>query len=305
MEQLQFKEKFIERYSKLTDWNKFEKASSEWLRKSIRVNTLKISIVDLKKRLEKQGFKLTPIPWCKEGFWIEGERTDLGNLLEHALGYFYVQESASMIPPIVLDAQENDVVLDVAAAPGSKTTQIGQSMNNTGIIVANDVTGDRLASLGINVQRMGLKNIVLTKSQGQHIKGQFDKILLDAPCSGTGTIMKSARSAMDWNPGLIERLSGLQKKLAAVAFNNLKNNGVLVYSTCTMEPQENEGVVSWLLEKFPNAKLEEIKLDIKRSHCVLEFQDERYSSEVSKCLRIWPQDNNSEGFFVARIRKVI
>ena len=271
MTELQFKEKFIERYKKLTDWNKFSKSSTEWLRKSIRVNTLKISIPDLKKRLEKQGFRLTPIPWCKEGFWIEGERTDLGNLLEHALGYFYVQESASMIPPVVLNPEENDAVLDIAAAPGSKTTQIGQYMKNTGIILANDVTGDRLASLGINVQRMGLKNIALMKSQGQHIKGQFDKILLDAPCSGTGTIMKSARSAIDWNPGLIERLSGLQKKLIANAFNNLRENGILVYSTCTMEPQEDEGVVSWLLEKFPNAELEEIKLDINRSECFTEF----------------------------------
>ena len=304
MTELQFKEKFIERYKKLTDWNKFSKSSTEWLRKSIRVNTLKISIPDLKKRLEKQGFRLTPIPWCKEGFWIEGERTDLGNLLEHALGYFYVQESASMIPPVVLNPEENDAVLDIAAAPGSKTTQIGQYMKNTGIILANDVTGDRLASLGINVQRMGLKNIALMKSQGQHIKGQFDKILLDAPCSGTGTIMKSARSAIDWNPGLIERLSGLQKKLIANAFNNLRENGILVYSTCTMEPQEDEGVVSWLLEKFPNAELEEIKLDINRSECFTEFEDEQYNKEVSKCLRIWPHNNNSEGFFVARIRKV-
>ncbi len=304
MEKHIFKEKFIERYSRLTDWSKFEKASTEWLRKSIRINTLKISVSDLKKRLEKQGWKLTQIPWCKEGFWIEGERTDLGNLLEHALGYFYVQESASMIPPIVLNPKENDAVLDIAAAPGSKTTQIGQYMKNTGIILANDITGDRLASLGINVQRMGLKNIALMKSQGQHIRGQFDKILLDAPCSGTGTIMKSARSAMDWNPGLVERLSGLQKKLIAAALNNLKENGILVYSTCTMEPQEDEGIVSWLLEKFQNARLEEIKLDIKRSPAILEFKDEKYNKEVSKCLRIWPQDNNSEGFFVARIRKI-
>ncbi len=303
MEQLVFKEKFVERYKKLTDWDKFEKSSREWLRKSIRVNTLKISVNDLKKRLEKQGFNLIQIPWCKEGFWISGERTDLGNLMEHALGYFYVQESASMIPPVVLDPEENDVVLDVAAAPGSKTTQIGQYMNNTGIILANDITGDRLASLGINVQRMGLKNVALVKSQGQHIKGQFDKILLDAPCSGTGTIMKSIRSAMDWNPDLIKRLSGLQKKLILNAFNILKDNGVLVYSTCTMEPEENEGVISFLLEKFPNAKLEEIKLKINRSECFTSFEDEKYNPEVSKCLRIWPQDNNTEGFFVARIRK--
>jgi len=304
MEEVHFKEKFIERYKKLTDWDAYCEACNKHLRKSIRVNTIKISVKELTKRLEAQGWKLTPVPWCKEGFWIEGERTDLGNLMEHALGYFYVQEAASMIPPVVLDPEQHEAILDMAAAPGSKTTQIGQYMENTGIIVANDITGDRLASLGINVQRCGLKNAVVTKSKAQYIKGKFDKILLDAPCSGTGTIMKSIKSAMDWNPGLVERLSGLQKRLITVAFENLKENGTLVYSTCTMEPEENEGVVSFLLEKFPNAKLEEIKLKIKRSLCILEFAGQLHNPEVSKCLRIWPQDNYTEGFFVAKIRKV-
>ena len=304
MEEVPFKEKFIERYTQLTDWDAYSKSCNTWLRKSIRVNTIKISVADLKKRLESQGWNLTPIPWCKEGFWIQGERTDLGNLLEHALGYFYVQESASMIPPVVLAPEDHESVLDIAAAPGSKTTQMGQYMHNTGIIAANDITGDRLASLGINLQRCGMKNVVVMKTKGQYIKGTFDRILLDAPCSGTGTIMKSMRSAMDWSTGLIERLSVLQKKLIVSAFNNLKENGVMVYSTCTMEPQEDEGVVSYLLEKFPNAKLEEIKLDIKRSKPIMQFGKETYNKEVTKCLRIWPQDNHTEGFFIARIRKV-
>lgn len=299
-----FKEKFIERYRKLTDWDKYSKVCNEWLRKAIRVNTIKISISNLKKRLEKQGWKLIQIPWCKEGFWIEGHRTDIGNLMEHALGYFYVQEAASMIPPVVLNPKENESVLDVAAAPGSKTTQIAQYMKNTGILVANDTTGDRLASLGINVQRMGLKNVVVTKSQGQRIKGSFDKILLDAPCSATGTVMKSYRSVLDWNPDGVSKLAALQKKLITTAFNNLKKGGILVYSTCTMEPQEDEGVVSYLLDNFENAKIEEIKLDIKRSNPITEFGKEKYNKEVEKCLRIWPQDNDTEGFFVARIRKL-
>jgi NOL1/NOP2/sun family putative RNA methylase len=304
METVQFKERFIEQYKQLTEWDEFCKACNEHLRKSIRVNTLKISVKDLKKRLESQGWRLTPIPWCKEGFWIEGERTDLGNLMEHALGYFYVQESASMIPPVVLGPEEHEILLDVAAAPGSKTTQMGQYMKNTGLILANDITGDRLASLGINVQRCGLKNAVIMKTKGQYVKGQFDRILLDAPCSGTGTIMRSIRSAMDWNPALVERLSNLQKKLITVAFNNLKEGGTMVYSTCTMEPEEDEGVVSYLLEKFPNAKIEEIPLDIKRSKPIMQFGKETYHKDVSKCLRIWPQDNDTEGFFVAKIRKV-
>ncbi len=300
---LEFKPKFIERYSKLTDWNQYEKACNEWLRKSIRINTIKISVEDLKKRLK--DWKLTQIPWCKEGFWVEHKegRRDIGNTIEHALGYFYVQEAASMIPPVVLNPKQNEAVLDVCAAPGSKTTHLGQYMENTGILLANDITGERLAALGINLQRCGLKNTAIMKSQGQDIKGNFDKILLDAPCTATGTVMKSIRTAFDWSPDGVKRVSSLQKKLIKTAFNNLRKGGILVYSTCTMEPEENEGVVDYLLKEFPDAKLEEIKLNIKRSKAILEFEKERYSKEVSKCLRIWPQDNDTEGFFVAKIKK--
>jgi len=304
MAEIAFKQKFIDRYKELTDWDVYCEACDKHLRKAIRVNTLKISISTLKKRLEKQGFTLTQVPWCKEGFWIIGERTDLGNLLEHALGYFYIQEAASMIPPVVLGVKEHEAVLDVAAAPGSKASQIAQYMKNTGILIANDVTGNRLASLGINLQRCGAKNALVMKSQGQHIRGTFDKILLDAPCTGTGTIMKSYKVVEDWSPGAVDRVTNIQKKLILRAFENLKKGGTLVYSTCTMEPQEDEGIVSFLLEKFDNAKVQEIKLNIKRSKPVLSFGKEKYNPEVKKCLRIWPQDNNTEGFFIAKIKKV-
>jgi len=127
---IEFKEKFVERYSQLTDWEEFKKISLSFLRRSIRVNTLKISIDELKKNLEK-NWVLEPVPWCKEGFYIEHikkERRDIGNLIEHALGYFYTQEAASMIPPLVLEPKENEIILDMAASPGSKTTQIAAYM---------------------------------------------------------------------------------------------------------------------------------------------------------------------------------
>src|SRR3989338_4384229 len=145
-EEIEFKEKFIERYSKLTDFEEFKKYSLSFLRRSIRVNTIKISVPELKKRLEK-NWALEQIPWCKEGFCIEHikkERRDIGNLIEHSLGYFYTQEAASMIPPIVLEPKGTDVVLDMAASPGSKTTQISALMNNKGILVANDINSERM-----------------------------------------------------------------------------------------------------------------------------------------------------------------
>ena len=306
--QVTFKPRFIERYSKITDWEKFKQCSLSFLRRSIRANTLKISIKELKERLEK-NWNLEQIPWCKEGFWIEHakkERRDIGNLIEHSLGYFYTQEAASMIPPIVLGPKPNDVVLDIAASPGSKTTQIAQYMQNKGILIANDYTIERMKPLSINLQRCGVTNAIITLMEGQWFKRsgiEFDKILVDAPCSGTGTIRKSLKTIGIWNPDMVRRLSITQKQLIETGFNLLKQDGTLVYSTCSLEPEENEEVVNFLLNKYESAKLEEIKLKLKKSQPILEFENKKYNEEIKKCLRIWPQDNDTEGFFVAKITK--
>ena len=141
--------------------------------------------------------------------------------------------------------------------------------------------------------------------QGRFFKGfSFDRILVDAPCSGTGTIRKSFKTLRIWNPVMVRRLAGTQKQLIEAAFKNLKENGTLVYSTCSLEPEENEGVVDYLISNYPNAELQEIKLKIKKSPAILEFEGKKYSKEIKKCLRIWPQDNDTEGFFVAKIRKI-
>lgn len=313
-----FKPKFIERYSSITDFEEFKKYSLSYLRRSIRINTIKISVPDLIKRLEKD-WELIPIPWCKEGFWIEHKgtkkidsegneelekRRDVGNLIEHSLGYIYVQEAASMIPPLVLDPKSDEIILDMCASPGSKTTQIAQYMENKGILIANDFQGIRLKPLGVNLQRCGITNSIINLGFGQKLNGiEFDRILVDAPCSGTGTIRKSLKTMRIWNPIAVSRLCSSQKKLIDNAFGLLKKGGVMVYSTCSCEPEENEGVVSYLLNKFPEADLEEIDLPLKRSKCITEFDGEKYDSRVSKCLRIFPQDNDTEGFFVAKIRK--
>src|SRR3989338_8784261 len=303
-----FKPKFIESYSKLTDWEEFKKVSLSFLRRSIRVNTLKISIKELKERLEKK-WNLEQVPWCREGFWIEHgkkERRDVGNLIEHSLGYFYLQEAASMIPPIVLEPKPDDIVLDVAASPGSKTTQIAQYMQNKGILIANDYTYERMKPLSINLQRCGVTNAIITLMEGQWFKKsgiEFDKVLVDAPCSGTGTIRKSLKTIGIWNPDMVRRLSTTQKQLIETGFNILKENGTLVYSTCSLEPEENEEVVDFLINKYENAKLEEIKLNLMRSAPVLEFDKKKYNEKVKNCLRIWPQDKDTEGFFIAKIRK--
>ena len=304
-EPIEFKEKFIERYSKLTDFEEFKKYSLAYLRRSVRINTLKISIEKAKKRLERSWI-LEQVPWCKEGFWIshnEGRR-DIGNTLEHSLGYIYVQEAASMIPPVVLEPKPGETILDMCASPGSKTTQIAQMMENKGILIANDYQGIRLAQLGINIQRCGITNTILTLMEGRFFKNfQFDRILVDAPCSGTGTIRKSLKTIRIWNPHMITKLAGEQKRLLDNAFTNLKPGGTMVYSTCSVEPEENEGVIDFLLNKYSDAKLENIEMNIKRTSPITEFGGKTYNKEVKKCLRLWPQDNDTEGFFVAKIKK--
>ncbi len=304
-EETVFKPKFVDRYSKLTDWDAFKKYSLCFLRKSIRVNTLKKSVSEIKKRLSK-NWEIEPIPWCKEGFFIEHKkgRLDVGNTIEHALGYYYVQEAASMIPPVVLDPKPGEIVLDACAAPGSKSSQIAQYMKNKGVLIANDVVGQRLAALGINLQRCGVSNSVITQMKGERIKGyEFDKVLLDAPCSGTGTIRKSIKTIKWWNPKTIKHIAGMQKKLTLNSFDLLKKGGILVYSTCSLEPEENEGVIDYLLRNRDEAEVMDIKLNIKHGPAVLEFGKEKYDPMIKKCLRLWPQDNDTEGFFVAKIKK--
>ena len=296
---MEFKKSFLDRYKELTNIEEFKEHCSKELRKSIRINTLKISVNDF---LERTNLHLERIKWCEQGFFVN-DRVTLGNLYEHFLGYFYVQESASMLPPLALDIK--DMILDMCAAPGSKTGQIASMMKNNGLIVANDFDYRRLKALTLNLQRLGVINTVITNMKGYFIKDKFDSILLDAPCSGTGTISKSPRTVEIYNPNMIRKLCADQKGLINNAFNILNENGSLVYSTCSLEPEENEEVINFLLNKHDDAKLEKIKFNgLKTSDVILEFNGKKYNDEINKCVRIWPQDNDTSGFFLAKIRKI-
>jgi len=296
-------EEFEKRYSELTNYDAFLESISKPFRKSIRVNTLKTTVEEVKENLN--DWKLEQIPWCDEGFWIadkKEERTDIGNIPEHNGGHFFIQEAASMIPVTILDPQPGEKILDICASPGGKTTQIAQYMNNSGSILATDVRDDRIAILKRNVERMGV-NCEVKKSSGQQLKDlKFDRILVDAPCSGTGNVR--LESISEWNPKVTARIVGEQKSLLHSAYCLLKKGGLLIYSTCSLEPEENEAVVDWLLDRHKKTELEDIDFAGKRSDSFLEYGEAKYDSSISKCLRIWPQDNDSAGFFVAKIRKL-
>lgn len=311
MAQVQFKKDFEKRYQILlgSRFEEFKKYSLKFLRRAVRFNTLISDIKKTKNSLIEKSWTFSPIPWCEQGYWIDHKegRRDIGNTKEHALGKIYVQSAASMIPPIALDPKPGEIVLDMCASPGSKSTQIAQYMQNNGLLVCNEISAKRIAPLSINLQRCNVMNSIVTKMNGKRFgkfNNMFDKVLVDAPCSGMGSISKSYKIIEMWNPNMIKRLAGTQKQLITSGFSALKPKGTLVYSTCTLEPEENEGVIDFLLEEFDNAKVEEINLNIKKSKPILQFEGTQYNKKINKALRIWPQDNDTEGFFVCKITKI-
>ncbi len=299
---LKLKKEFIEKYQKLTNFDAYSEVINRFVRKAIRINTLKTNISKTKKTLT-ENWKLIQIPWVREGHWIEGTRRDIGNIYEHQIGYIYIQEAASMIPPLALNPKGDDIVLDASSSPGSKTTQLAAMMKNQGIIIANDVAYARTLPLVHNLQRCGVINTITTVMDARKIEGQFDKILLDAPCSGTGTIRGETQNSyytiQKYSPQLVKTLAGLQRKLILSAYNNLKSEATLVYSTCSLEPEEDEEVVQFLLQET-DARLEKINLKIKSE---INFDYGNYSSELKKCIKLWPQFYDTEGFFIAKIQK--
>ena len=292
---MKFKPQFVEKYSKLTDFELYKKAVETFPRKSIRVNTLKISADELLPLMEKQGWTCEPVPWCSDGYYIEHneKRRDIGNMEEHQKGYFFVQKSVSMIPSLALNPEPGEKVLDACAAPGGKTTHLSALMNNKGIIAANENDTYRINALTINLERCGVMNAVVTQMSVLDLPNdQFDKILFDAPCSGSGLIkgetQRSLRVIKEWNQNYVKGMSKVQKRMIVHLFSLLKKGGTLVYSTCSLEPEENEEVVGHLLDTT-NGTVEKIDLPVKTSN--------------NRFLHIWPQYHNTEGFFVAKIRK--
>lgn len=274
------------------------------LRKSVRVNTLKISVEEFKKRAEDKGWALEPVPWCETGFWIDVDESDvpLGNTAEHMAGLFYIQEASSMMPVSALFTAEDSPyqsVLDTAAAPGSKTTQIAALMQNDGILVANEFSASRVKVLHANIERCGIRNAALTNFDGRvfgsWLPEQFDAVLLDAPCSGEGTIRKDPDSLKNWSKESIQSIADTQKELIESAFQALKVGGVLVYSTCTLSREENQDVCQHLKQTFGDAVSFESLASL--------FPEANKALTKEGFLHIFPQVYDCEGFFVARIRK--
>ena len=310
---------FVERISILLDNNKqdiekfFETAKTK-PKKSIRVNTLKISPEQLLTKLKAKGWDVSqPIPNSPEIIQIQSilQPGELGKTKEHLLGYYYVQEITSMMPILALQPTKEDILLDCCAAPGSKTTQAAAIMNNKGTIIANDVSIPRIKALSSNLERQSTTNTIITRHDAvtlsQKLKKlnlQFNKILVDAPCSGEGNMRVSPRTLLEWSEGLLRSLSRKQKRIASEILQLLQPEGEMIYSTCTHAPEENEEVIQHLLDNNPNIEIQEISLPIKTRPGIIKWKDKKFHKDMTKCHRIYHHDNDMEGFFVCKIKKL-
>lgn len=275
------------------------------LKKSIRCNDLKISCEKLVKKLENKGFKLEKIPWLKHGFRILGSpvKPSLGATLEYLLGYYHIQGLASMIPAYQLNPTSKDVVLDMAAAPGSKTTQLCQIMRNEGIILAIEKNLSRIKSLISNINRLGCKNIIIINSDTLDLRlyELFDKILLDTPCSGEGLIPIDPSRKTKTTYEKLKEFSILQLKLIRKAYELLRDEGYLLYSTCSIAPEEDELVVNYAVEELG---MKVIKInDFPHDNGFEEYANVKFSKDIKNCARLYPHKHGTEGFFLCLLKK--
>lgn len=290
------------------DFEEYNKIIHTSPQRFIRCNTIKISPDELFARLNKKWKVTQPFKTNPEIMLIESQLGpgELGNAVEHILGYYYVQEISSMMPAIALAPEPGDFVLDLTASPGSKTTQMAAMMENQGTIIANDIKIDRIKILSANLERCGVTNCLITRNDGVGLAARlrdagfrFDKILLDAPCSGEGTLRSSPKTFLMWNFNVVKKLSREQKKLFAFAVKCLKVGGSMVYSTCTHAPEENEEIIEFALKNFP-VKVEKVNLPLNCRPGLTEWKDKTFPEEAKLACRIYPQDNDSEGFFVSK-----
>lgn len=285
------------------DFVDFIAMSQRPLRRAIRVNTLKISVAEFLVLTADYPWQLTLVPWCEEGFWVEvnDEQTPLGSYAEHLSGLFYIQEPSSMLPVQALFASQEKplMLMDMASAPGSKTTQIAAKMANQGLIVANEYAASRVKVLHANISRCGVVNTALTHFDarvfGAALPEQFDAILLDAPCSGEGVIRKDPQAFTHWSLESTEQIAQTQRELLVSAFHALKPGGRLIYSTCTLNTIENQQVIASLCAAFPGTVEVESLASL--------FPGAERVATPEGYLHVFPQRFDSEGFFVASLRK--
>ncbi|KAH9842678.1 NOL1/NOP2/sun family RNA met [Rhodofomes roseus] len=276
---------------------------------TIRTNTLRTRRRDLAQALVNRGVNLEPIgKWTNIGLQVFESSVPIGATPEYLAGHYMLQAASSFLPVIALSPQPGERVLDMASAPGGKTTHMAALMENTGVVFANDANKARTKSLTANIHRLGCKNVVVCSYDGREfpkVMGGFDRVLLDAPCSGTGVISKDASVKTNKSDRDFALLSHLQKQLILCAIDSVtpdsKTGGYLVYSTCSVTVDENEAVVDYALRKRPNVKLVDTGLEFGRPGYT-SFRGKNFNEKVSLTRRFYPHVHNMDGFFVAKFK---
>ena len=296
--------KILERYASIVDDAKnFGKAINQPLKQSFRINSLKGESENILANLREYDDTIKATDWYKNGFITKLE--NLGSSIEHFTGQIYIQELTSMMPALVVpNINESKKIIDCCAAPGSKTTQIAEMMDNKGEIIANDNKHSRLKSLRGNLDRLGITNTTVTLRDFRSFPNtEADIYFVDAPCSSEGTIRKKNALKRNWKEYDYERFSKMQSGLLNKACEMAPKGSTIIYSTCTFAPEENENVVSKIIEEN-NVELKTIKLNgLKIGEGISSWKEKDYNKEVKKCARIWPHHNDTDAFFLARMEK--
>jgi len=280
---------------------------------SIRINCLKSDVNTLMRQLsERYGWETEAVPFCKSGFRVRGGETAASRTLEHRMGYFYIQEAASMLPAKLFDfnSHPQPLILDMAASPGGKTIHLIDRTGDKGLVIANDVSRSRISALRIVIENWGAVRQGVTCQQGEWfgyaMPETFDAVLLDAPCSMQGLRSSTSHTSRPISKNEITTLAERQTNLLVSALQAVKVGGEVVYSTCTLSPQENEGVLSAVLEMYPEQiRMAEIQENLpKPAQGIRQIDGNGLAAGVEKAARLWPHIFDTAGFFCAKLVKI-
>lgn len=295
---------YIERIKELLqdEYAEYEASFEQPHYAGLRVNTLKISPEEFEKI---SPFELIPVPWTTNGYYVSTEVQPAKHPYYYA-GLYYIQEPSAMTPAAILPVEEGDRVLDLCAAPGGKSTELAAKLNGTGVLVTNDISNSRAKALLKNIELFGVRNAVVASETpaklATYFEGYFDKILIDAPCSGEGMFRKDPSIIKTWEELGVSYFSKIQKEIVIEAAKMLRPGGKLVYSTCTFSPEENEETIQYLMDQLPEFKVLPVTKAEGFGDGHPEWVDHGDES-LRNCVRIWPHKIKGEGHFVALLQK--
>lgn len=293
---MKFKSEFIEKYQKLFNekFHEFIKGFSKPKTYGLRLNSLKCANFQYYPYLKKL---LTPNPLVENGFYYD-KKLEPGKHPYHHAGVYYIQDPSAMMVIENADIKENDIVFDMCAAPGGKSTHILSKLNHSGLLISNEINFKRAKILSENIERMGAKNTIIISADPLNLtsefNGFFDKVIVDAPCSGEGMFRKNQEAVDDWSYEKVLKCATIQKKLIDCAYRLVKDEGIIIYATCTFAPEENEEVIEFIMNKYPNLEL------------MPTIKTKAIENGLGKCIdcsRFYFHKFNGEGHFIAKLKK--